>query len=157
MLAYPSDAVWCLFETFDDGGEEVVGNLHEHVDSWCDDVLYRLVLGGLLSGDSLGQVWGEGSLNLQLGNHLLVHLERVNLQVEILELDERVDTVLQDHIEVALTRSSPCICSHHSRYGRVGAQQRAVVWCVIELVSEHRLGGVSGLHVRNWSGFVPGT
>lgn len=103
----------------------------------CDDVLYSLILGRLLCGDAFGQVWGKFSLDLKLSNHLLVHLERVDLKVKILELDEGVDAVLQDNLEVTLTGSSPGICSHHARDWSVGAQKRAVVWCTIELIRKY--------------------
>lgn len=51
------------------------------------------------------------------------HLERIDLQIQILVLDQAVDAFGQDGLQVALSGSSTRVGCHHSRHGRVGSEQ----------------------------------
>ncbi len=87
-----------------------------------------------------GQVGRQGArVVLDLLAHALVDLERVDFEIELVELDQAVDAVGEDSLEEALAGPSPRVRGHHARHGRVGAQQGRVVGRVVELVGQDGL------------------
>ena len=78
-------------------------------------------------------------VRLDLGDHGLINLQWVDLKIEVLDFDERVDPIGQDALKISLAGTSPSVGSHHARDGRVGAEQRGVVRGVVELVCQNRL------------------
>jgi hypothetical protein len=67
------------------------------------------------------------------------NLERVDLEVEVLVLDQAVDALRQDALDVALSRASASVGGHHSRDGRVGTQQGSELGGSLKLGREDRL------------------
>jgi hypothetical protein len=72
------------------------------------------------------------------------HLEGVDLEVQVLVFDQAIDPFREHALEVALAGTSARIGRHHSRDGRVGAQQRTEFRRRLELSRQNRLRGRVG-------------
>jgi hypothetical protein len=94
LLANPADAIRRLFQTGDDGVQKAVADIHEHLHAGFDDLLDSPVLGGLLGSDALWEIGRQAALgHFNVRDHLLINLERVDFQVQILQVHERVDAL----------------------------------------------------------------
>lgn len=92
LLADPPDTVGRLFQSADDGVKEPVRKLHQRVDPWLDDLLHARMRSGLLGSDAFGKMCGQRlAACFDLIHHALVDLERVDLEVQIPHLSQRVD------------------------------------------------------------------
>jgi len=140
LLTDPSDTVWHLVERLDDCIQEQIGNLHQHAQARQDDCLNILVCSGRLWRDTARQLWWQGScIFLNLIDHLLIHFKGIHLQIEILVLNQIVDSFRQHCLQIALTGSSARVRCHHSRNWRISAQKRAEFGGALELCGQDRL------------------
>lgn len=148
LLADPSNTIGNRLQAVHDSKEEAVCDFHQHRETGGDDSNNVGVgLSDFWWHTSRQVGLGLSSLFLDLLDHLLVHLktgkglsvstqvdqnlgvttnlERIDFKVEILVLDETVDSVGKYAFEITLAWASAGICGHHTRYRGVCAQERA--------------------------------
>ena len=61
------------------------------------------------------------------------NLERIDLQIEVLVLDQAVDSLSEDALEVTLTGPAASVSGHHPRYGCVGSEEGSELGGSLEL------------------------
>lgn len=70
---------------------------------------------GELGRDTTRQmIWNCPSIFFDLREHLIVDLGRVDLEIELLVFDERVDALSEHGLEIGLTGSSSGVRRHHA-------------------------------------------
>lgn len=140
LLTYPPDTVWDAVNAVNDRIQEAVHDLHEHCHPRRDDGLNVAVRCSRLWRDATGKNRREGAcLLLNLRDHLLVNLDRVDLEIEIFVFCETVDAFSKYALEIALSGATPCVRCHHPGDGGIGTEEGSKFGGSFELGGENRL------------------
>ena len=114
LLADPPNTVRHTLHTLNDRDQKAIRDFHQHRQPGGDDSLDITVRRSDFRGNAAWEVGRQGPcLFFYLNNHLLIHLDRVDLEIKVLVLDEAVDSLCQDGFQITLAGSSTGVRRHH--------------------------------------------